>query len=80
MLENVIIRLNDKVTAVRDCAKSTLLKIKSLKFENFDNAFRRLSIEHQELFTEVIAQEKKKLHRELNQQLIDEDVYKILLE
>ena len=45
-LENIIVRLNDSVASVREEGSKAILRIWNLKLANFDNAFRRLSLEH----------------------------------
>ena len=64
MLENAIVLLEDKVASVRAASGVTLLRIKQLNFENFDNAFRRLSFEHQGAFSAATAIEARKLQNE----------------
>lgn len=64
LLENIILHLNDKVSSVREECQKVLVKINRLKFENFDNAYRRLSQEHQELYNKVVEQHKKQIQAE----------------
>ena len=63
-IENIIVRLSDPVASVREMGKKSLLKIKRIGLKNMENALRRLSSEHQELFRAVLAEEEKRLQRE----------------
>ena len=60
-LESVIVSLFDKHRTVAEEAKKTIIKLSDKNYENFFNAFKRLSDEHQKCFKSVVEENANRL-------------------